>query len=69
MRRQRAACHRNQLLAGETARDREGRNDEEESRHQHVDAECQVVPGGVGAYSRKGAAVIAATARIGVQDF
>src|SRR5437868_10028380 len=66
--RQGAAGHRNQFLSGQTARDCKRRNDEKEPGDQHVDAEGQVVPRRIGSDSGKGAAVVAGSAGICVED-
>src|SRR5215475_5709716 len=67
--RQRAARHGYQFLPCKTARDRECRNDKKKSRNQHVDAECQVVPGRIGTNSRKGASVVTGAAGVCVENF
>src|ERR1700680_2509693 len=57
------------LLRGETAGDGEHGNNDQESAHEHGDAEGHVVPGCVRAEAPESAAVIGGRTRKGVKHF
>src|SRR4030095_6208728 len=67
--RERAERRRNLLLASQTSRYRERRNDHEETAEEHRQAECRVVPVRVHTDTAECGAVVGGAGGVRVEDF